>query len=1029
MASSKKIYQIPNILCRNVLIGHSTPVEVVLIRDNYIISASRLGKIKIWDLCTGDNIKTLKGHTGTINTLDYYDGKIYSGSNDNTIRIWDMETGNCLKIFQGHTAAVLSVSVSANIMASGSDDGTIRIWNVESEKVLHILSEHTRSVSGVKIVGNKLFSVSWDHFLRIWDLDSGDCLGAYEEHFDAISALDVSNQFIVTADQTGYINIWDRENLELLHHLKQHRLAVMGLKIDQNYLYSTSKDKTILIIDVFTGICVKKLEGHSDATVGIDKEANYIVSTSADKTIRIWDDFSLHSHYSIQAHDGIILGTKTQGNTLVSVGTDNVLKIWDVKKGSLIKTIELDKKSWVWGLAFDNDRILASSDKGIYTLYDLETGEKLQELKGHQGKVYRTMIRGNQAITSGWDNMARVWDLTTGQCTHILKGHTYAIYSSVISEDGDFITGSSDGTIRVWDSTGKEKRIINYHQDEIFHLEIEGETLVSASGDGICGVFNYKTGEILAEFDDHTDQVWTVLIHKGLVITGSADKTIKIWDLTTKECLDTLEGHTAGVKDLAISGDFLVSGAFESTIRIWDIRKYLDKKLGIDERITQDLDTLVAQIQVARTYDMVPSDLGDPGLIRILYGMKPLTPDTTYEHEKLVMVLKESAQTWHNLGRLGFAPWLSDIPRGIKAGSIPLEEGETLDIVIQEFMNGFRENGDLFWMGLLRRFGNKIESLLPDKWTFSLDFSGQGPNPMEGFEWHRLGAKLNKVELEEREETALVFRLTLRNVNEWILPLVKAFEIQVKDDRGDVSYMNFSNFLPDDEGNWFSIAMFKIDSGYKMEPNAILYFTDINVIYESLLAPSFQGTNILKQLSIIRRENADLNTKIDTLQQQFLLLSEEFATTDLGEVLPKTNMRMIQKTVLPGYQILNIYTSPKAKDIFKQIEKQYQEPAIGTLIIQIGEVFNKFLEYIQPKFILFTSVTSIAAAVMAILLYLQGIININLLERSLDIAGNNVPLFEIILYFTIYAVLILILVISIVSWFKYQLKKRKRFKR
>ncbi|MHA1672602.1 MAG: hypothetical protein ACTSYI_03155, partial [Promethearchaeota archaeon] len=436
------------------------------------------------------------------------------------------------------------------------------------------------------------------------------------------------------------------------------------------------------------------------------------------------------------------------------------------------------------------------------------------------------------------------------------------------------------------------------------------------------------------------------------------------------------------------------------------------------------LDVLMAQIQMARTYNMLPEEIGDPGLIRILYGMKPLSEDTTFEHEKLVLTVKEGAQSWHNLGKLGYAPWLSNIPRGIKEGTIPIEPNETLDIVLQEFMNGFRENGDLFWMGLLRRFGNRIETLLPEKWSFSLDFSGQGPSPIDGFEWHRLGPKLNKVELKDREETALVFRLNLQNVNEWILPLIKAFEIQLKDDRGDVAYINFSNFLPNEDGNWCATGMFKIDSGYKMEPNAILYFTDVNVIYESLLAPSFQGTNILKQLSIIRRENEDMKSKIDTLQRQLVIMSENITSFDLGEIVPKTKKKSsLTKTVLPGYQLPNLYTSPKSKEIFQCIERQYQEPAIGTLKIKIGETFNKFLEYLQPKFILFTSGSSIAGAILAILIYLEVFIGDNLLVNE---AIPGISWVEVILYILIYGILLLILLISISSWVKYQIRKKQR---
>ena len=1024
MIKSKKIYRISNIICRNVLAGHETPVEAVLIRDEFIISGSRGGKIKIWDLHSGKNIKTLKGHTGSITSLDCQHGIIVSGSKDKTIRIWLLETGDCMQTLQGHTEAVLSVCISDNYIASGSDDSTVRIWNVENGESMQILEQHSRSVSAVKIFKNKLYSASWDHFLRIWDLGSGECLSAVEEHFDAISTIDVSENFIVTGDQTGYIHVWDRETLDTLHHFKHHRLAVMGVKIAQNYLYSTSKDKTILITDLTTGVCVKKLEGHHDATVGIDKQNNYIVSSSADKMIRIWDNFSIHSHYTIKAHEGLILGIKAQGNTLVSVGIDNILKVWDVKNGRLLKTIDPGYKSWIWGLAFDGNLILASSDKGIYRLYDLGSGKLLQELKGHQGKVYRAYIHRDKAITAGWDNTARVWDLNSGTCLHVLRGHTYAVYSAIITEDEKYITGSSDGTIRVWDSNGKEIREIAYHQDEIFHIEAEGDILVSASGDGVCGVFNYKTGEVIAEFDDHTDQVWTVLIHKGLIFTGSADNTIKIWDLNTKSCLDTLEGHTDNVKDLTISGDYLISGSLDSTIRIWDISKYFDSKLEIDEAITSNLESLVAQIQMSRTYDLVPFELGEPGLLRILYGMKPLTDETAFKHEKLVLAVKECAHSWNNLGRIGYAPWLSDIPRGIRAGSIPLEENESLEIILQKFLSGIRENGDLYWFGLLRKYQNNLETLLPNKWSFKLDFSGQGPNPLEGYEWIPLTSKINHTDLDDREETALVFRLTFQNMNDWILPLIKAVEIQLKDDRGDVNYIQFNNFIPNEKGEWNTTAMFKIDAGYKMEPTAIINITDIRVLYDEKLAPNFQGSNVLEQLSEIRLENQELRNKLEILNANIFKMSGEIASISLKA--PPTKKKQIKNfgPVQKGYKLDELSNTADSMKVFKYVKQNFHEPRIGMLKVHIKEYFNKFLEYIQPKFILFTSMTSIVSALLSIMVYLH------IFFPDQDFLGENIlgsefSLLEIIIYIILYLILTIILIFSIVAWIKYQFRKKK----
>jgi WD40 repeat protein len=57
-----------------------------------------------------------------------------SGSNDNTIKLYDLNTVTELKTLKGHTNWVNSVAFSpdSKILASGSKDHTVKIWKLDS---------------------------------------------------------------------------------------------------------------------------------------------------------------------------------------------------------------------------------------------------------------------------------------------------------------------------------------------------------------------------------------------------------------------------------------------------------------------------------------------------------------------------------------------------------------------------------------------------------------------------------------------------------------------------------------------------------------------------------------------------------------------------------------------------------------------------------------------------------------------------------------------------------------------------------
>jgi WD40 repeat protein len=123
-------------------------------REQTIVAAAGFGReIDLWDVSTGELIKTLKGHSDLIRDLDFgKDNLLVSGGGNGEVLLWDTSTGKPHKKLIGHAQIVFGVAFSPDgkRVATGGEDQKINIWDVNTGELLLTLYGAPEKISDIE---------------------------------------------------------------------------------------------------------------------------------------------------------------------------------------------------------------------------------------------------------------------------------------------------------------------------------------------------------------------------------------------------------------------------------------------------------------------------------------------------------------------------------------------------------------------------------------------------------------------------------------------------------------------------------------------------------------------------------------------------------------------------------------------------------------------------------------------------------------------------------------------------------------
>ena len=239
-----------------------------------------------------------------------------------------------------------------------------------------------------------------------------------------------------------------------------HKLSVTAIVVspDEEFVFAASKDGAIVRHQLKTG---QRHRLHFSSEAG---------STGAQGTVlKSGPEWVQKSSRRSNVASTLALSISSDGRYLAAGGGDAMVHIFDPQTGEHLKAFPGHKDA-ITGLVFregTHELFSASLDRCI-KIWSLEEMAYIDTLFGHQAEVLGLdALRAERIVSCGADRTCRVWKIPE-ESQLVFRGHCLTIESCAYIAGGEWVTGSADGSVSLWNSMKKKPiwTAKNAHSDD-----------------------------------------------------------------------------------------------------------------------------------------------------------------------------------------------------------------------------------------------------------------------------------------------------------------------------------------------------------------------------------------------------------------------------------------------------------------------------------------------------------------------------------------------------------------------------------
>jgi eukaryotic-like serine/threonine-protein kinase len=461
-----------------------------------VASAGEDQLIKLWDATSGAERRTLFGHTASIWAIAFSrDGSLLaSAGGDRTIKLWDLGGGSEVRTLRGHTGLVHGVVFSRDgrLVASAGYDGTARVWNTATGRELVTFRGHSRFVTGVSFSpdGHHVGSSSLDGTIMVWESASGEVVANLRGHAGGVWGVDFDHdgRRLASFGEDRSVKMWDLPTLALGSALHAGRMPIYqsDLRADGRRLAivrgepSQAERSAVEVWDISTGRSVlsHSVGGDHRGTIALSPDGSLVAVAELDGhdervDIRAVDGGAVKWSLKRPLVPVSAMALSPDGRRLAIMGKARGAVIWDMTGDHQLRL--RDEQAAENGDGSSSTRLLMFDPEGrrlvlpghdlddpaqpALIVFDAATGEARLSIRDATAPLAFSHD-GSRLIAAAAEDGGRdavVFKVDRGGLILRLRGHSGPVVAAAFSREGArIVTSSRDGTVKVWDTAGRE---------------------------------------------------------------------------------------------------------------------------------------------------------------------------------------------------------------------------------------------------------------------------------------------------------------------------------------------------------------------------------------------------------------------------------------------------------------------------------------------------------------------------------------------------------------------------------------------